>query len=215
MPRIAKLVRRSLVAATLAAIAAAPAESLFAQAAAQSAPGTSAKKVLGVDDYSKWRAIEGAQISGNGRWVASVLRYSNVLPNDGKPVLMLRNVETNQDVAIQHASSPTFSADSRWIVYQVDSMPARATGGRGGRGGAGADSATPPAAAPAAQGGAGGRGGAAGPQPLRRFELRELASGKTQAWKDIASATFAATSNHLILRRRPATGGGGGEGGPP
>ena len=111
-----------------------------AQPAGSASPAV--KKVLGVDDYSKWRTIDGAQISANGRWVASVLRHTNVLPNDAKPELHLRNLDTDANVVIAHASNPTFSADSRWIVYQVDSMPQRAPAGRGGRaGGAGADSA--------------------------------------------------------------------------
>ncbi len=176
------------------------------------AANASAKKVLSVDDYTKWRAIEGAQISSNGRWVASVFRFTNVVQGDTKPELHLRNTETNQDVVIPNASSPTFSLDSRWLVYQVDSMPARANG-RGGRaGGAGADSAPPQTP------GAGGRAGAAaGPQALRRFELRDLINGTTQRWKDVQSATFANTSMHLILRRTAGTpgGGGGGRGGAP
>lgn len=207
--------------ATPAAIAAQSAAPSSAQATAQSSAPSGAKRVLGVNDYPRWRAIEGTQISANGRWVASVLRFTNTLPDDSKPELHLRNLETNQEVTIAHASNPTFSLDSRWIVYQVDSMPVRPAGGRGGRGGAAADSAgavpAPPVQAPA---GAGGRGGAAAPQPLRRFELRDLNTGATQAWKDIASATFATTSSHLILRRRPPTpaggeGGRGGGGGPP
>jgi dipeptidyl aminopeptidase/acylaminoacyl peptidase len=172
-----------------------------------------AKKVLGVNDYTRWRTIEGAQISADGRWVASTLRFTNVPQDDSKPELHLRNLDTDAEVVIAHASNPTFSNDSRWLVYQVDSMPARPAG-RGGRGGAAPDTtATPPGGGQ----GAGGRGGATtGPQPLRRYELRELRTGATRAWKDIASATFSTTSSHLILRRRGAAAapGGGGRGGP-
>src|SRR5207248_2238362 len=44
---------------------------------------------------------------------------------------------------------------------------------------------------------------------------RELATGATQAWQDIASATFSPTSTHLLLRRTaaPAAGGNGRGGG--
>ena len=125
---------------------------------------------------------------------------------------------------IAHASSPAFSSDSRWIVYQVDSMPIRAAG-RGGRGAGTADSVATTGGAGGAGAvqapGAAGRGGApTAPQPLRRYELRELASGRTQAWKDIASATFNVASTHLMLRRRAAeangaAGGRGGGGGAP
>ncbi|MCC7195655.1 MAG: prolyl oligopeptidase family serine peptidase [Gemmatimonadaceae bacterium] len=177
------------------------------------------KKILGVDDYTRWRNIEGAQISGDGRWTAGVLRLTNLPQNDSRPELRLRNLDTDQEVVIAHASNPAFSNDSRWIVYQVDSMPARAAS-RSGRGGAGPDSAgaLPPAQQPGpppAVAGAGGRSGATPQQPLRRYELRNLQTGATQAWKDIASATFSNASTHLILRRRGAAGGGGGgRGGP-
>jgi len=39
----------------------------------------------------------------------------------------------------------------------------------------------------------------------RRWELRELATGKTQSWKDIQSVSFSPNSSHILLRRRPAT----------
>lgn len=153
-------------------------------AGAQGAP----KKELGVEDYTRWRAIEGAQISDDGNWVASTLRLTNVPQNESKPELHLRRHGTERDIVIAHASNAAFSNDSKWIVYQVDSMPAR-TGGRGG---------TP--ATPAT--------------PLRRYELRELATGATQVWKDIGSATFNTTSTHVFLRRREggAAGGRGGRG---
>jgi len=197
---------------------------------------SAAKKVLGVDDYARWRAIEGAQISPDGRWVASTHRLSNVLPNDSKPVLHLRNLETDQEVEIANASNATFSNDSRWIVYQVDSMPARpaARSGRPGADSANAppavppavptavSAAVPPAAPPATPPGSGLASGARASVPAaapqRRYELRELATGTTRAWKDVQSATFAATSSHLLLRRRAvgagASGASGGPGGP-
>ncbi|MGA2264777.1 MAG: hypothetical protein ABSH28_25540 [Acidobacteriota bacterium] len=36
-----------------------------------------AKKVLTVDDYTRWRSISGQEISGDGRWVAYALSYAN------------------------------------------------------------------------------------------------------------------------------------------
>ena len=100
--------------------------------AASLAGAQDAKKVLDVNDYTRWRTIDAAQISGDGRWVASAMRLTNVPTNDSKPELHLRNLDTDKEVVIAHASSPAFSSDSRWIVYQIDSMPVRAAG-RGGR----------------------------------------------------------------------------------
>jgi dipeptidyl aminopeptidase/acylaminoacyl peptidase len=48
------------------------------------------------------------------------------------------------------------------------------------------------------------------------MELRELATGATKQWQDMASATFNSTSTHVLLRRTAGAGGGrGGRGGGP
>jgi hypothetical protein len=197
------------------------------------------KKILGVNDYTKWRTIENALIYGDGKWVTYGLRYTNVPTADSRPVLHLLNQTTNREIEIPHASNAVFSADSRFIAYQVDVPAAR--GGRGGRGGAPAGAApdssavppgqptvVPPTAPPtippvvdtgAVVPGAGGRGNVApAAAGTRRYELRELATGRLQAWADMQSASFSPTSSHLLLRRRAAGGEGGGRGaggGPP
>ncbi|MEP6622215.1 MAG: hypothetical protein ABJE47_23030, partial [bacterium] len=169
--------------------------SVAAPASAQSA----AKKVLSVNDYARWRSIDGAQISPDGNWVVYGMSYTNTTPTDAKPVIHLLRLDTNQDIQIQNASRGVFSSDSKWIVYQVDSNAA-GRGGRGGRaGGPGAVTPVPgapansPAVAPGAvapvtppgtaPGGGGdtssvapngpqGRGNGAPPAAARRFELR-------------------------------------------
>jgi dipeptidyl aminopeptidase/acylaminoacyl peptidase len=198
--------RRTFVLALLA---------LTSVAAAPPAARAQAKKALGVDDYSRWRAIGNQAISGDGKWVTYVLSQTNTAPADAKPVLHILNLDTNQDLLVSNASAPAFSSDSKWIAYEIDSS-AGGRGGRGGRGGGGG--ATPPGgAAPAGQ----GRAGASTPvTPPRRVELRNLATGALQSWQDMQSFSFAANSSHLILRRRQPGGGaiGGGRagaGGPP
>jgi len=165
------------------------------------------KKILTVDDYTKWRSIGGQEISGDGKWVSYALSYANTLPADTKPILHLLNLETNQDVEIPNATGGTFSADSRWVAYQIDP-----SGGRGGRGGRGRGAA--PAGGGDAQGGAPGAQGrganAAPPTPPQRVELRSLATGAVQSWQEVESFTFSANSSHLILRRRPAAVAGAG-----
>ena len=193
-----------------------------------------AKKALTVEDYTRWRSINSPEISGDGKWVAYVLQLTNTATADAKPVLHILNLETNADVEVANGTGPTFSSDSRWIAYTIDSGAGR--GGRGGRaggGGAGATApggvdapATPPPTAPGAapgavpapgQGGTGvgqtggqggapaGRGTTTPPTPPRRVELRELATGKVHSWQDIQSFTFSANATHLFLRRRPPT----------
>ncbi|MGV3710529.1 MAG: prolyl oligopeptidase family serine peptidase [Gemmatimonas sp.] len=197
------------------------------------------KKILGVNDYTRWRSIENALISGDGKWVTYGLRFTNVPTADGRPVLHLVNQSTGRDLEIPNASNAVFSADSRFIAYQVD-VPAARGGGRGGRGGApgagpGAPdssavppgqppvvpAATPPGIPPVVDTGTisfqAGRGNVMAAAPgTRRYELRELATGRIQAWSDMQSASFSPASSHLLLRRRASEGGaGGGRGGPP
>lgn len=174
---------------------------LFLPAALPSqSPPASGKKVLGIEDYTRWRSIAGSELSADGKWVVYGLRQVNTLPTDAKPVLRLRNVATGTETEIVDASQPSFSPDGKWLTYLVETQPKKpATPAK--------DSAVAPPAVtptPATPPAAGGRG-AGGNQVTRRWELRELATGKVQVWQDIASATFSPTARHLVLRRRPAT----------
>jgi dipeptidyl aminopeptidase/acylaminoacyl peptidase len=183
----------------------------IAQAPSASPPPAGGKKPLTIADYSKWRSIDGADLSPDGKWVAYTLRFTNVLPADAKPALHIVNLETNQDVEVPNAHDASFSSDSRWVVYQVDSVPAR-----GGRGGANAPAQPDSAAAAGAPGATtpqgAGRGGAPSIPP--RMELRELATGRIQSWQRMLSGDFNSTATHLILRRRAAAVGGGRGAGP-
>ena len=180
-----------------------------------------AKKALGIEDYTRWKSISGQEISGDGQWVTYGVAITNVAPNDTKPVLHLLNLGTGQDIEVASATGGNFSADSKWIAYQVD--PTGGRGGRGGRGGAGGGSTapgstenlTPPTTPPSTEPGAQtGRGSGNTPPPApRRVELRNLQTGAIKSWQDIQSFTFSANSSHLILRRRPATPAGGRAGG--
>jgi dipeptidyl aminopeptidase/acylaminoacyl peptidase len=218
---------------------------------------STAKKVLSVNDYTRWRGIDGAQMSGDGRWVIYGLRFTNTAASDAKPVLHILNLETNKEVEVANATQAVFSSDSRWVSYQIE-PPGGGRGGRGGRGGGpgGTDTTAvapivapvvppggapgvppgsptvpptspptvPPAVTPGAPGAptvpavtppdaqptSDGRGrGAGAPAPMRRLELRELATGRVQSWQDVQSATFSPTSSHLLMRRRPAGAGTG------
>jgi dipeptidyl aminopeptidase/acylaminoacyl peptidase len=107
-----------------------------------------AKKVLSVEDYTKWRTISGQEISGDGNWVTYGQALTNTVPTETKPVLHLVRLETNQHVEVPNGSGGIFSADSKWLAYQVD--PTGGRGGRGGRGAAGGAPATEPAPGDAA-----------------------------------------------------------------
>ena len=201
--------RNPLALAVLATLLAAP------PLTAQTPVADSGKKVFGIDDYAKWRVIGEAKLSPDGDWAAYVLRFTNVTAADAKPVLHLRNLGTSAEVEIPDATAPQFSPDSKWIVYRVEPRPPA----RGGRRGGAPTPATPDSTQPPSPS-SGGRGSAAPATPPSHYELRELASGKTTAWREIQSTTFSPTGSHLLLRQRPAgaangtaNGGGGGGGG--
>ena len=169
---------------------------LSGTAYAQPIPQATAPRALTVDDYSRWRSINDQELSGDGKWVSYVLRFTNTKSEDAKPVLHLLNLETDQDVEVPDATGGTFSEDSRWIAYQID--PSGGGGGRGGRG----QEVEP------------GQGGEeAEEEEPRRAELRNLTNGEVQSWLNIQSFTFSDNSTHLILRRRPPDEAEGGRGG--
>src|SRR5262245_10333006 len=116
------------------------------------------KKALGPDDYTKWRSINGQEISGDGKWVAYTLQFTNTPTAEARPALHLLKLESGEDVTVQNGSGGTFSPDSKWIAYQVDPTGG-GRGGRGNRGGGGPTTTppaegTPPAVAPGGQPGA-------------------------------------------------------------
>jgi len=181
---------------------------LFGVAYAMPTPQAAEKKLLAVDDYSKWRSISGQEISGDGTWVAYVLRFSNTKSEDAKPVLNIRNLHTGELVEVANATGGEFSKDSLWIAYQID--PTGGGDGRGGRGRGGQEPETEQGDEEEET------------DEERRVELRNLTSGDVRSWRDIQSFDFSAASTHLILRRRPpeseggrgdSDGGGDGRGG--
>jgi len=171
-----------------------------------------AKQALTVDDYTTWRSISGQEISGDGKWVAYGLSFSNTKPEDAKRVLNIRNLETGDVVEVANATGGEFSKDSLWIAYQVD--PTGEGGGRGGRGRGGQPASTG-AATGIAQEPEAEQGSEEEADEERRVELRNLTTGDVRSWRDIQSFDFSDASTHLILRRRPpeSAGGRGGSGG--
>jgi dienelactone hydrolase len=176
-------------------------------------PAAQTKKALSAEDYAKWRSIQGEQISNDGNWVTYGLQLTNVPTADAKPVLHIRNLQTDQDVTVANATNGTFSPDSKWIAYLVDPNPGRNRSATSpGASGGGGPPPAPPATPPAQPEGDTARSNNATP---RRAELRNLSTGTVQTWQDIQSITFNQTSTHLVLRRRApnAPAGNAGRGG--
>jgi len=184
--------------------------------AATALPVAQSRKVLGLDDYPKWRSIGSQALSSDGTWVSYTLQFTNTPTTETKPELRLLNLTTGQEITVAHATGGTFSDDAKWLAYTVDPSSGGRAGGRGARGGgapATPEPATPPATPPATT--PQGRGAAATPpEEPRRVELRNLATGAIRSWQDVASFEFSGNSTHLLLRRRPVqAAGAGGRGG--
>lgn len=187
--------RNGVIAALLLTPLGVSAQNTAARAAdTPAAVNAAGKKILSVADYARWRSIDNALMSSDGKWVAYSSRLSNTLPTDAKPQVTVHQLATGQNVVIAHASSPAFSADARWVVYQIDSaVPGGAARARA----AGADSAPGPSPELA-------RAPLTPPATPRRVELRNLSTGAVLRWADIQSAVFSRTGTHLVLRRRAA-----------
>src|SRR5688572_15610456 len=74
---ISRLFRIFLVAAMLPVAVVAQSAPASQAAAPQAPTPAGVKKALTISDYSKWRSIEGAEISPDGKWVAYALRFMN------------------------------------------------------------------------------------------------------------------------------------------
>ena len=227
--RIARVHRSFPLAAVLVAMLgltyAMPAAQTAGQAPAAAPATVGAKKALTIADYTRWRTINGAQLSGDGKWVVYGMAFTNLPQAETKPVLTILHLESNQKTEIPDATGASFSSDSMWIAYTVE--PGGGRGGRGGgrAGGGGAGGAAPaggaqappapqtpvttpaPGTTPTPQTGRGAE--PTPPAQPRRVELRSLASGSlgpvARQWQDIQAFTFSPAATHLVLRRRPAT----------
>ncbi len=105
--------RRRILAAVLATLAAAPAV-VAQQPAAAGTPTTAAPRVLSLTDLLTWKSIRTPQFSNDGKWIAYILA-----PNEG-----------DADVIIRPAA-----AAGKELKFAIGEMPA---GGGGGPGGGGA-----------------------------------------------------------------------------
>lgn len=82
------------------------------------------KPALTIENIDGWNRIEGETLSPNGNWVSYEMQ-----PNQGDPTLMLYNHSKKSTLAFERSSKASFSADSRFIVFQTspaeDSLKAK------------------------------------------------------------------------------------------
>ncbi|HWH52972.1 MAG TPA: hypothetical protein VN651_15610, partial [Gemmatimonadaceae bacterium] len=172
-----------------------------APAAKPAAASADQKRGMTVADYAKWRTIRDVALSDDGTWASFGYQQRKV-----DDTLRVKNLSTGAEQTIPRASRSQFSDDSKWVAYFV-AEPIRANE----NGGAAPEEAV-----------GGGRGGAAaGPA---RLELRNLGTGATVSWDNVASFSFSKGSLALMVRKarvgaapdaaagRGGRGGGGGAG---
>ncbi|HXT14440.1 MAG TPA: prolyl oligopeptidase family serine peptidase [Gemmatimonadaceae bacterium] len=166
------------------------------------------KRGMTVADYAKWRSIRDVSLSDDGAWATFAYQQRSV-----DDTLYVKSLATSGETKIARGNRPQFSDDSRWVAYFVSAATASRRG------------AAEPSDAPEG----GGRGGA--PQGPSRVELRNLTTGATVGWDNVASFAFSKGSAALMVRKaragqapdapagRGAAGGGGrggrGAGAPP
>jgi|AntRauTorckE5430_2_1112549.scaffolds.fasta_scaffold03660_3 dipeptidyl aminopeptidase/acylaminoacyl peptidase len=82
------------------------------------------KPALTIEDIDHWNRINDASIAPNGNWVS----YERT-PNQGDPTLVIYNHSKKESKVFARSSKGTFSADSRFIVFQTspaeDSLKAK------------------------------------------------------------------------------------------
>jgi dipeptidyl aminopeptidase/acylaminoacyl peptidase len=78
-------------------------------------PAAGARKVpLDYKAYDAWNLIRGTKLSDDGNWIAYGL-----LPEDGDPTLVVRNLSTGAEFKEERGTTPSFTADSKFVVYTV------------------------------------------------------------------------------------------------
>jgi dipeptidyl aminopeptidase/acylaminoacyl peptidase len=133
-------------------------------------------------DYAKWETLANSAISPDGRWVAYDLRRNN-----GVGELHYRAVASEPDHTVRLASSPTFTSNSRWLIYTIS--PDTMAAGRGGRGRGGA-----------------GAGGANTPAPRNKVAVVDLTTNTTTVLEDVQSYVASSNGTHVAFRRYVPTG---------
>ena len=126
-----------------------------------------------VDDYGQWKRITSVALSPDGKWMGFV--YDRL---EGEDSLHVKALDGETVHTVPRGDDPAFSPDSRWVAYLVS--PPEEEGADEG------DSA---------------RGGRGGGSRARTLVLRNLATGDTTTFADVASMSFAENAGILLVRK--------------
>jgi len=142
-----------------------------------------------VDDYEPWKRITSTALSPDGAWMSYLCDRL-----EGEDTLYVSGLDRDLSYTVPRGTAPAFSRDSRWVAYQV-SPPETENGGASARQG------RPQPNTPGQRPGQGGGGGRS-----RTMVLRNLATGDTLTFADVASFSFPENTGVLLIRK-----GGGGD----
>ena len=78
-----------------------------------------AKPAVTPADYGKWESLAPAALSPNGRWLAYGVNRVNE-----ENELSIRATGGDTTLVVRYGTTPSFSADSRWIAYAIGVSPA-------------------------------------------------------------------------------------------
>src|SRR5262245_23431842 len=168
------------------------------------APAT-AKRPLTYDVVDSWRSIAGTRLSHDGRWLA----YALTAPGDDGE-LVVRNLGTNQEFKHPRGTSPSFTADGKFVVFTI--VPTKAEDEKVAeqeRQSGEAQSAT------GEEGRGRGRGSQANRTPRSSLGIMTLASGQATTIEKVGSFAIPEESSTWLAyyKGNGGTGGGGGRGG--
>jgi dipeptidyl aminopeptidase/acylaminoacyl peptidase len=95
--------------------------SMLLLASAASPAFAQQKPALDHTDYDRWNRIQNNVLSANGEWMAYRL-----VPGGGDATLMIRALDGDgvRILAVERGASPSFTADSRYLVAMIDPMEA-------------------------------------------------------------------------------------------
>ena len=93
--------------------------SLALSAAAAATPAFAQQRALDHDDALRWNRITGSALSPDGAWLVYVL-----VAMEGDPVLALKAARAGVGEITFRGNRPTFTSDSRFVVYSVPPVEA-------------------------------------------------------------------------------------------
>jgi dipeptidyl aminopeptidase/acylaminoacyl peptidase len=162
------------------------------------------KRPITYDVMDSWRSIQGTRLSSDGQWLAYALTAQG---DDGE--MVVRNLRSNQEFRHPRGTTPTFTADGKFLVFTI--VPTKAedekVAAQERQSGENQAGGNPP-------GGRGqGRGNQARNQPRNSLAIMTLAGGDVKTVEKVGSFLLPEESSTWLAYYKGTGGTGGGGGG--